>query len=317
MRIENKESIPPSSNPQSEIRIPQSFVMPEKSLNVRGVEWRYETGGRGEQTLLLFHGAVGGAETMRWLAESFADEYRTIAPTVADVCTLAEVCDAASAILDREHVARAVVFGGSFGGLVAQAFRKRRPRQAEHLVLLSTALPDRAAAAREEKSLRLLRLLPFRLSRALLKQEMSRNLGAPAPPEVAERVAEFRRRLEAYFERDLTKATLLSRVALSADFNRNEEYRPEDLDGWPGRVLIVESDDDPVVSADDRRRLRLAYPRALTCTFAGAGHLIPLLRLEELVGVVKAFLKEDYSTPEEIFDECAMAEGHAPQTEER
>src|SRR5919204_6948126 len=103
--------------------------MPEKSLNIRGVEWRYVTGGRGEQAVLMFHGAVGGAETMRWLAESFADEYRTIAPTVADVRTLDEVCDAVSAILDREHVGRAAVFRGPFGGLGAQAFFEPRPPQ--------------------------------------------------------------------------------------------------------------------------------------------------------------------------------------------
>ena len=47
--------------------------MTEKSLKIKGVEWRYITGGRGEQTLLLFHGAVGGAETMRWLAAAFED----------------------------------------------------------------------------------------------------------------------------------------------------------------------------------------------------------------------------------------------------
>lgn len=291
--------------------------MTEKSLNIRGVEWRYVTGGRGEQAVLMFHGAVGGAETMRWLAESFADEYRTIAPTVADVRTLDEVCDAVSAILDREHVGSAVVFGGSFGGLVAQAFLKRRPRQVEHLVLLSTGVPNRAAGARTERMMKFLSLLPFTLSRALLKLEISKHLNTPAPPEMAARVAEFRRRLEEYFDHELTKATLLSRVALSVDFNKSENYRPEDRAGWPGRVLIVESDDDPVIPPEERRRLREAYPRALVCTFAGAGHLIPLLRLEELVGVVKAFLKEDYSSPSDIFDECAAAEGHAARAGDR
>ena len=159
--------------------------MPEKSLNIGGVEWRYVTGGGGEQTVLMFHGAVGGAETMRRLAESFAGEYRTIAPTVADVRTLEEVCDAASAILDREHVARAVVFGGSFGGLVAQAFLKRCPRQVEHLVLLSTGVPNGAAGARTERMMKVLRLFPFSLSRALLKLEISKHLNTPVPPEVA------------------------------------------------------------------------------------------------------------------------------------
>jgi pimeloyl-ACP methyl ester carboxylesterase len=284
--------------------------MQEKSLNIRGVEWRYAVGGRGEKTLLLFHGAVGGAETLAGLAEAFGDEYRTIAPTVADVSTLAEVCDAASAVLDREHVGRAVVFGGSFGGLVAQAFFRRRRAQVEDLILLSTGVPNRKLGARTRGMARLMRFLPFSLTRGLMKAELSGHLNAPVPEEHAARVAEFRNRLDDYFDHTLTKRTLLSRVALGADFNLNESHTPEEQDGWPARVLIIESDDDPMIPAEERRRLREAYPRALVCTFAGAGHMIPLLRLEELVGVVKAFLKEDYSTPAEVFDECAVAGVH-------
>jgi pimeloyl-ACP methyl ester carboxylesterase len=268
-----------------------------KKLTVGGVEWEYATGGRGEQTILLFHGAVGGAETMQWLAERFADEYRTIAPTVADVRQLEKVCDAASAILDREHVGRAVVFGGSFGGLVAQAFLRRRRRQVEHLVLLSAGAPNRQLGSRSEKLLRVFGWLPFPLLRALMKAELSSHLNAPAPPEHAERLADFRRRLDEYFERRLTKQTLLSRVALAADFNLRETYDAADYDDWPGRVLIVDSDDDPMVSAEDRRGLHAVFPRALLCTFEGAGHMIPLLRTEELVGLIKAFLKEDYGPP--------------------
>ena len=284
--------------------------MPEKSLNIKGGEWEYETAGRGERALLLFHGAVGGAETMRGLSEGFADEFRIIAPTVADVDTLTEVCDAVSAMLDREHVARAHVFGGSFGGLVAQAFLRRRASQVETLTLLSTGAPDRKTGTRTARMSKLVRLLPFPLTRALLKLELSRNLGAHAPPEAAERVAEFRRRLDEYFDRRLTKRTLLSRVALSVDFNLNESYAPGDTSEWPGRVLIVESDDDPMIPAAERQRLRETYPRAMVCTFAGAGHMITLLQPEALTEVVKAFIKEDYSSPSDILDHCPADEAH-------
>jgi pimeloyl-ACP methyl ester carboxylesterase len=122
-------------------------------------------------------------------------------------------------------------------------------------------------------------------------------------------------RLDEYFDHKLTKQTLISRVALGADFNLRESYAAEEHADWPGRVLIIESNDDPMIPAEERRRLRETYPRALVCTFAGAGHMIPLLRLEELVGVVKAFLKDDYSTPAEVFDECAVAEGHVHHAE--
>lgn len=284
--------------------------MVEKRLNVKGVEWEYETAGRGREAMLLFHGAVGGAETMRALAEGFADEFRTIAPTVADVTTLDEVCDAASAILDREHVARAHVFGGSFGGLVAQAFLKRRPAQVETLTLLSTGAPDRKSGARTARTSKFMRLIPFPLTRALLKLEMTRNLSTPAPPEAAERVAESRRRLEEYFDRRLTKRTLLSRVELSLDFNLRESYAAEDQDAWPGRVLIVESDNDPTIPLAERQRLRNAYPRAFVCTFPNAGHMLTLLQPEALTSLVKAFLKEDYSSPSDIADYCPTDEPH-------
>ncbi|HEY0173722.1 MAG TPA: alpha/beta hydrolase [Pyrinomonadaceae bacterium] len=285
--------------------------MHEKTLNIRGVEWSYVTGGRGEKTLLLFHGAVGGAETMRRLAAAFEDEYRTLTPTIADVRTLDEACDAVSAILDREHVGRAAVFGGSFGGLVAQAFFQRRRSQVEDLVLLSTGAPSPRYASRSGLMTGLLRLLPFKVTRGLMRMELSKHLDAPVPEEHAARVAEFRQRLDHYFDHTLTKRTLVSRVTLAAEFNRSESYAAEEQAGWPGRVLIVESNDDPMVPEQERRRLRETYPRALVCTFAGAGHMIPLLRLEELVGVVKAFLKDEYSTPAEVFDECSAAEPHA------
>ncbi|HVF57594.1 MAG TPA: alpha/beta hydrolase [Pyrinomonadaceae bacterium] len=283
--------------------------MPEKKLALRGVEWEYITGGRGERVLLLLHGAAGGAETMHALAEAFADEYRTIAPTITSVRRLDEVCDALSAILDKEHVGRAVVFGGSFGGVVAQAFAKRYARQVEDLILLSTGVPNRALGARTEKILKYLSYLPFPLMRALMKLEISRHLKAPAPSEEAARIDAFKKRLDDYFDHKLTKDVMLSRVALTIDFNKHESLTPEDFDAWPGRVLIIESDNDPMIGPEDRSRLRAAYPRALVCTFPGAGHMIPLLKLEEMVEVVKAFLKDVYGPPA-VEAHCAAHEEH-------
>ncbi|HST54210.1 MAG TPA: alpha/beta hydrolase [Pyrinomonadaceae bacterium] len=280
--------------------------MQENTLSIKGVEWRYATGGRGRETILLLHDAFGGGETMQPLADAFAGEYRVVAPTVADVRTLDEVCDALSAILDREHVARAHVFGGHFGAVVAQAFLKRRPRQVENVVLLGAQAPERAAGERERKTLKLMRLLPFRLTRAQLRLDTLRHFDVQ--PETDARVFEFKRQLEDYFDRMLTKETLLARVALGVDFNCNEVYNSDGPDLWAGRALIVESGDDHSATPNARRRLRETYPRSLVCTLAGAGRLMPFLMLEELTEVVRAFLKEDYKSPSDLesclTDEC-------------
>lgn len=285
--------------------------MTEKKLNIRGVEWKYATdGARGRQCVLMFHGAVGGGEGVRWLADALEDEYYAIRPTIAPVNTLAEVCDAASAILDREHVGRAVVFGGSFGGMVAQAFLKRHRSQVEHLILLSTGAPDPSLAARNDMALKLTKWLPFWLTRALMKAELSRHLKVPeaADAEAAERIRNVTSRLDQYFDHELTKEIFLSRVRLSIDFCRNEVYAPDDYEDWPGRVLIVESDDDKMIGDEARRRLRATYPRALVCGFEGAGHMIPLLRGDELVGVMRAFVRDSYAPPPDFGEHCPLHE---------
>jgi hypothetical protein len=74
-------------------------------------------------------------------------------------------------------------------------------------------------------------------------------------------------------------------------------------------VLIVESDDDRMIGEGSRARLRATYPGALVCAFDGAGHMIPLLRRDELVGLVRAFVRDSYAPPD-------FAE-HCPLHEER
>ncbi len=58
----------------------------------------------------------------------------------------------------------------------------------------------------------------------------------------------------------------------------------------PHPVLILESDDDPMVDAVARARLRDAFHTAEVRTFSGAGHLISILRTDEMLEAVEDFL---------------------------
>ena len=268
--------------------------MEKKTIVTDNVEWEYLVGGMGRRAILMFHGAVGGAESMQLIAGAFTDEYRIIAPTIANVQSLGQMCSAVRAILDREEVGKVIVFGGSFGGAMAQAFFGRYRESVEHLILLSTGAPDRRRGAISEKAVKLLALLPFSFVRALMKMELSRHLRAPASSaaEVAERVRLFKDRLDEYLTHQLTKELFLSRMKLFIEFAKNEAYRAEDSGGWPGRMLIIESTDDPMINEKERRRLKALYPQAAVYTFSGTGHLIPLLKLDEMVGAIKNHLNE-------------------------
>ena len=52
-----------------------------------------------------------------------------------------------------------------------------------------------------------------------------------------------------------------------------------DLSDWPGKVLLLLSDND-----------RSAYPQALAHLFSGSGHVSSLLRQGKCLSVVEAFL---------------------------
>ena len=72
---------------------------------------------------------------------------------------------------------------------------------------------------------------------------------------------------------------------------REPLFTAGDLKGWRGMVLIIDSDDDPAIPAKDRQLLRTTYPQAQVCTFRDAGHASSILKREEVVALLKDFVR--------------------------
>jgi pimeloyl-ACP methyl ester carboxylesterase len=267
--------------------------MEEKRIVIGGLEWTYFTGGQGDRAMLLFHGAVGGGDSMYWLSHAFKNQRRIIAPTVASTHSLDELCSAVNTILDNENVGKAIVFGGSFGGTMAQAFFSRYKNRVTDLILLSTGAPDRKRGVINEKLTWLFAPLPFSLMRKLMKWELSKRLIASSAPESVARARVFKARLIDYLDHQLTKEIFLSRMSLFVEFAKNDAYKPDDRAGWRGKILIIESIDDPMINEKERERLKATYPEADVYTFEDAGHLIPLLKLDEMLDVIRDFLRNN------------------------
>jgi pimeloyl-ACP methyl ester carboxylesterase len=81
----------------------------------------------------------------------------------------------------------------------------------------------------------------------------------------------------------------MSRVRLQAEFG-SRKWSPSDLAVWPGRVLLLEGEDDPLFPPAARARLRALYPAAQVHRFAGTGHAAAVLKPEEYADVVTRFL---------------------------
>jgi pimeloyl-ACP methyl ester carboxylesterase len=89
----------------------------------------------------------------------------------------------------------------------------------------------------------------------------------------------------------LSKAELLSMYRVGIDLIESFRFAPDDLASWPGRVLILESDED-ILTPEQRAELRRYYPRAVVHTFRGAGHTPWMSHKKEYLSVINEFLDE-------------------------
>jgi pimeloyl-ACP methyl ester carboxylesterase len=260
---------------------------PLKHTAVTGVGWDYIASGEGEEALLLLPGGAMVGEAGFTRIPAFEDRYRVIAPDYPRVSTAAQLLDGLAGILDAERVSATHVLGPSYGGLVAQCFVRRHPERVRSLVLANTAVPPRWALWPARIFLALLPIVPLAWLRAHRERTLARAFsGVPSVP--SEDKAFWRDYQRGLVSR-LTKEDLRDMYRLGIDLMERFRFAPSDLASWPGRVLILESDED-VVTPEQRAELRRTYPRARVHTFRGAGHTPWMSHKEEYLSVVDEFL---------------------------
>ena len=263
---------------------------PYKHLKVGDVPWQYICCGRGEQALLLLPGALSVGESTFPLISAFEHEYRIIAPSYSLSLTMAGLCEGIARILEAEGINEVHVFGGSYGGLVAQYFVRQYPVKIRSLILAHTFILTHKYAKPLWIAGKLFPALPHRwfvpLLRLRLHKLLLSTLRARNHPE-----AEFwRAYLNEAIDSDLLKEVFIHQNKCLLDLTRQPEFTPDDLNKWHGKILIIESEDDPAISRRDRALLKSNYPQAKVHTFADAGHASSILRREEVVSIIETFL---------------------------
>jgi len=259
---------------------------PYRQLTYDGVDWSYLTNMRSGETLLLLSGALSIPD-ISWLTIThFAQTYRVIAPAYPPVNTMEALVDGIAAILQQEGIKQAHVLGGSYGGFVAQVFVRRYPGLTHSLVLSHTFPPDPANVKTIQKMARWMPLLP----EGMLRWFMGKRLGALLPARTPE-TSLFHAMFEELLYLRLTKVDLLSTVYRTVDYY-SQEYTPQDLVGWLGKVLLVMADDDPGTPESVRIAMSALYPGARLHLFHGTGHSTSVLKEQEYQQAIEQFLEE-------------------------
>ncbi len=257
---------------------------PNRSLTVGGAVWKYRICGDGAQPLLLLPGGELVNDMGFDLVRALAPRFRIVYPAYPRVQSLDDLADGVAAILQAESIARVWVLAASFGGAVAQCMVRRHPDKIERLVLSNTGVPLGYLVRGRRIANAVLASIPWPALRGLLAKSILKLLGAPA-----EELPFWRNYAKELFETELGKADVMANLRIQLEYHQRYRFAPDDLKGWPGKIFVIESDND-IFNAERRKALRDTYPQAPVHTFHGAGHAPAFSRASEYLDVLGRFL---------------------------
>ena len=256
---------------------------PYRKISIQNVQWEYICSGEAEQALVILGGGISVGETAFQNILRLEKQYRVISPSYPPVGNMRHIAEGLAAILDREGISKAHVFGHSLGAGVSHAFVRMFPERVDKLVLDGFGLY-------QPGSLRLAKLffkLPVSWMKAHYRRVFRRLL---AGANEADRAF-----YQAYVEELLThlhtNETLTGQFKLLFDiFDRAQEYGMYQPVEKPGKVLLILAEDDRGFKPAEREALKASYPGAQVYSFASGGHLSGFTHPEEFNRVFDSFL---------------------------
>ncbi|MBN1992416.1 MAG: alpha/beta hydrolase [Anaerolineae bacterium] len=263
---------------------------PCQKITVANVQWEYLVGGKGPETLLFLNGGLRIAETAFAYVQLFEPAYRVIVPTYPPLWHIDEIVDGIVAILEQEQIQNVFVLGQSYGGMVAQVMVQRYPARIKKLVL-SSAGPlsaPRLQRAALTLILALAPMLPGKMVKNIYQKSIFQILSVPGNQRDFWQVY-----LAQIFEKRLSKADVLSHFRTGADTLKKYGYDQVGGKPWPGEVLVIGGENDPVSTEADRTKIVAFYPNTRLKIVADAGHAIVLSKPNEYAASIKTFFAQN------------------------
>jgi pimeloyl-ACP methyl ester carboxylesterase len=257
---------------------------PNKSLAVRGAEWHYRVCGEGARPLAMLPGGELVNDLSFDLVDALAPRFRIVYPAYPRADALADFADGIAAILEAENVPRAPVLGTSFGGAIAQCMVRRHPDKIERLILSNCGAPLANQVRKRRTANAALSMLPWPILQRILARSIVKLLGAPAAD-----LPFWRAYAKELVESRLTRVDVMSNLRNQLEYHEGYRFAPGDLAAWPGKVFIIESDND-LFGEERRKAQRDTYPQAQVYTFQGAGQSPAVSRPGEYLEVLERFL---------------------------
>jgi maspardin len=256
---------------------------PTKTVSVGGIEWNYIIVGSRQDTILFLHGMTGSYDIWWQQIQALKNEYRIISVSYPAVNTLEDLGRGISKILNQEKVDKVDLVGTSLGGYFAQYLVARHPKIIRRAVFANTFPPNKIIAEKNKTIGLLLPFLPERLVMNVFRRSFENSIYPTSGKD--EFTLAF---LNELIDGRMTKAQVVGRYRCVV-----EPFVAPNIQALGIRVMIIESDNDPLVEPALREALKTAYSAASVHTFHNAGHFSYLNHAAEYTELLKKF----FTTP--------------------
>jgi len=254
---------------------------PLQHIKVDGSTWDYVAFGQGEEAILFLHGMTGAYDIWWQQMEALRGRYRVISVTYPSVNSLEELGRGVLTVLTHEGIGKANVVGSSLGGYLTQYLVAAHPENIARAVFANTFPPNDIIA---EKNRAIGMALPYLPEWLVIKifRDSFRDRVHPASGYDELTLAYL---LEQSYGR-MSKSQIEGRFRCVID-----PFTPADPASLKIPVMIIETDNDPLVEKALRERLKAAYPSATVFTMYNAGHFPYLNNAEEYTRLLEEFFK--------------------------
>lgn len=231
------------------------------SLEVDGHTWRWlDTAADGPPTVLL-PGSVGDAAMFVRTLLSLGERLRLIAVTYPGQADPRQLAAGLKAVVDHLHLPPAVVVGSSFAAYWAQFFALQHPQAVRKLVIGNGFIDGSDLATNPLFDRKWIEQVP---ASELHATWLGRVRSAPVTP--------LQQLQKLMLEERQSPENLQARFLGVA---RAEPCPPLPLDA--ADIVVLDCEDDPLIPAPARERLRQQYPGARHVRLATGGHYPHLL----------------------------------------
>jgi maspardin len=252
---------------------------PTKAVYIDGIEWDYVVAGSGPETILFLHGMTGSYDIWWQQIEALKKDYRILSVTYPAVNSLEEMGKGVLTIIDREKVDQVNLVGTSLGGYFAQYLVAQHTANIQRAVFGNTFPPNNIIAEKNKTIGTILPYLPEWLVIDFFRGSFKKSIYPTSGND--EFTLAF---LNEISDGRLSKAQVVGRYRCVV-----EPFVPPKVQVLGIPVMIIESDNDPLVEPALRGALKATYAGASVHTFHNAGHFPYLNQTSEFTNLLKKF----------------------------